>query len=87
MVEVMTPLVSVKQPGDSSIRSLAALSFSLEPYLEVDLEAMFDEVVPMLNRRIKNVKRFYASWQSFLKLKLKYGVFRFFAEYLLVFRD
>ena len=59
MVEVMTPLVSVKQPGDSSIRSLAALSFSLEPYLEVDLEAMSDEVVPMLNRRIKNVKRFY----------------------------
>ena len=87
MVEVMTPLVSVKQPGDSSIRSLAALSFSLEPYLEVDLEAMSDEVVPMLNRRIKNVKRFYASWQSLLKLKLKYGVFRLFAEYLLVFRD
>jgi hypothetical protein len=87
MVEVMTPLVSVKQPGDSSIRSLAALSFSLDPYLEVDLEAMSDEVVPMLNRRIKNVTRFYASRQIVLEVEAKVRSVRPFPEYLLVFRS
>jgi hypothetical protein len=61
----------VKQPGDSSIRSLAALSFSLDPYLEVDLEAMSAEVVTMLNRRIKNVTRFYASRQIVLEVKAR----------------
>ena len=53
MVEVMTPLVSVKQLGEASRSSLAALSLSLVSDLEVDLEAMSGEVVPMLKRRMK----------------------------------
>ena len=52
MVEVMTPLVSVKQLGEASRSSLAALSLSFESDLEADLEAMSGEVVPMLKRRI-----------------------------------
>jgi hypothetical protein len=51
MVEVMTPLVSVKQLGDASMSSLT-LSWSA---LEVDLEAMSGDFVedPRLNRRMK----------------------------------
>lgn len=51
MVEVMTPLVSVKQLGDASMSSLA-FSWSA---LEIDLEAMSGELAedPRLNRRMK----------------------------------
>ncbi len=51
MVEVMTPLVSVKQLGDASMSSFT-LSWSA---LEVDLEAMSGELVedPRLNQRMK----------------------------------
>ena len=53
MVEVMTPFVSVKQLGEASSSSLAALSFSLVSDLEeVGFEAMSGEVVPMLKRRM-----------------------------------